>query len=190
LSNSIFFSFFLLLWHQKISFIKKKKRKTEEQLRRERSSTGADPNRIPGLSFYPTSSDPSWQNPASGSFSQPQGQDNPGGSSSQAIIRSIAAPPLGPPATFDFKFSGQRFEMTGITMPGGWFLVLPDDKHVSAPNDRRNQFLYRSNNTASYFFGNFKNRKITDCYFYHKGKNGRMTDWEDTQIENYIGFWP
>jgi hypothetical protein len=20
--------------------------------------------------------------------------------------------------------------------------------------------------------------------------NGRMTDWEDTQIESYIGFWP
>jgi hypothetical protein len=43
----------------KIPFIKNKKRKTEEQLRRERSSAGADPNRIPGLSFYPTSFDPS-----------------------------------------------------------------------------------------------------------------------------------
>jgi hypothetical protein len=107
----------------KIPFIKKKKRKTEEQLRRERSSARADPNRIPGLSFYPTSSDPSNQNPAIGSSSQPpsqpQGQDNPGGSSSQAIICSIAAPSLGPPATFDFKFSGQRFEMTVITTPGG-----------------------------------------------------------------------
>jgi hypothetical protein len=79
--------------------------------------------------------------------------------------------------------------MTGITMSGGWFLVLPDDKHASAPNDRRNQFLYRSNYAASYFFGNFKNRKIIDYYFYHKVENGMMTDWEDTQIEIYIDFW-
>jgi hypothetical protein len=94
----------------KIPFIKNKKRKTEEQLWREHSSAGADPNRIPGLSFYPTSSDSLKKNPASGSSSQPpsqpQGQNNPGGSSSQAITYSIAAPPLGPPATFDFKFSG------------------------------------------------------------------------------------
>jgi hypothetical protein len=93
----------------KIPFIKNKKRKTEEQLRREKSSAGSDPNRIPNLSFYPTSSHPIKQNPASGSSSQqlskPQGQDNPEGSSSQAIICLIAAPPLGPPATFDFKFS-------------------------------------------------------------------------------------
>jgi hypothetical protein len=112
-----------LLWHQKYPFIKNKKQKSEEQLRHERSSAGADPNRILGLRFYPTSSDPSKKNTASGSSSQPpsqpQGQDNPEGSSSQAIIRSIAAPPLGPPATFDFKFSGQRFEMSGITTPGG-----------------------------------------------------------------------
>jgi hypothetical protein len=153
----------------KMSFIKNKKRKTEEQLRCERSSAGADPDRIPGLRFYPTSSDPSRQNPASGSFSQPpsqaQGQDNPRGSSSQAVTRSIATPPLGPPATLDFKFSGQRFQMTGITMPGGWFLVLPDDKHVSALNDRMNKFLYCSNNAASYFFGNFKNRKLLIVIF-------------------------
>jgi hypothetical protein len=110
------FNFLLILLIDippKIPFIKNKKRKTEEQLRRERSSVRADPNRIPGLSFYPTSSNPSRKNLACGSPSQPpsqpQGQDNPGGSSSQAIIRSIAAPPLGPPATFDFKFSGQRF---------------------------------------------------------------------------------
>jgi hypothetical protein len=156
---------------QKMPFIKNKKRKIEEQLRRERSSVGADPNRIPGLSFYLTSSNPSKKNPASGSSSQqpsqPQGQNNLGGSSSQAIIRSIAAPLLGPPATFDLKFSGQKFEMTGITTPGDWFLVLPDDKYATTPNDRRNWFLYRSNNAASYFFGNFKNRKIADCYFYH-----------------------
>jgi hypothetical protein len=130
----------------KIPFIKNKKRKIKEQLQRERSSAGADPNRIPRLSFYPTSSDPSKQNQASDSSSQSpsqsQGQDNPGGSSSQAIIRSIASSPLGPPTTFDFKFSGQQFEMTGITTPGGWFLVLPDDKHVTALNDRRNRFLY------------------------------------------------
>jgi hypothetical protein len=75
-------------------------------------------------------------------------------------------------------------------MPGGWFLVLPDDKHATAPNDRRNRFLYRSNNTASYFFGNFKNRKIIDCYFYHKGENSRMTDWEDIKIKSYIDFFP
>jgi hypothetical protein len=115
----------------KISFIKNKKRKTEEQLRRERSSAGADPNRIPGLSFYPTSSNPSSKNQASDSSSQPpsqpQGQDNPGGSSSQALVR-----------TFEFKFSGQRFEMTGITTLGGWFMVLLDDKHATTPNDRRN----------------------------------------------------
>jgi hypothetical protein len=73
--------------------------------------------------------------------------------------------------------------MTGITTPRGWFLVL-----ATAPNDSRNQFLYRSNNVASYFFDNFKNKKITDCYFYHKGENGRMIGWEDTQIENYISF--
>jgi hypothetical protein len=104
----------------KISFIKNKKRKTEEQFRRKRSSAGADPNRIPRLSFYPTSSDPSRQNQASGSSSQPpsqpQGQDNPGGSSSQAIIRQPS--PLDPPATFEFKFSGLRFEMNGITTLG------------------------------------------------------------------------
>jgi hypothetical protein len=40
----------------KIPFIKNNKRKTKEQLRREKSSAGADPNRIPSLSFYPTSS--------------------------------------------------------------------------------------------------------------------------------------
>jgi hypothetical protein len=78
--------------------------------------------------------------------------------------------------------------MTGITTPGGWFLVLLDDKHATAPNDSRNRFLYHLNNAASYFFENFKNRKITDCYFYHKGENGRMTDWEDIQIESYINF--
>jgi hypothetical protein len=55
----------------KIPFIKNKKRKIEEQLRRERSSAGADPNRISGLSFYPTSSDPSRQNQASDFSSQP-----------------------------------------------------------------------------------------------------------------------
>jgi hypothetical protein len=80
--------------------------------------------------------------------------------------------------------------MNGITTPGGWFMTLPDDKHVTSPNDQRNWFLYRSNNAASYFFGNFKNRKIVYCYFYHKGENGRMTDWKDTQIKTYIGFWP
>jgi hypothetical protein len=108
------FNFFLILlvvMASKIPFIKNKKRKTKEQLRCEWSSVGTDPNRIPGLSFYPSSSNPSRQNPASGSSSQtpsqPQGQDNLGGSSSQAIIRSIVAPPLSPPATFDFKFSGQ-----------------------------------------------------------------------------------
>jgi hypothetical protein len=53
----------------KIPFIKNKKRKIEEQLWRERSSAEADPNRIPGLSFYPTSSDPSRQNQASDSSS-------------------------------------------------------------------------------------------------------------------------
>jgi hypothetical protein len=66
----------------KIPFIKNKKRKIEEQFRRERSSAGADPNRIPGLNFYPTSSDLSKQNQASGSYSQlpsqPQGQTIPG----------------------------------------------------------------------------------------------------------------
>jgi hypothetical protein len=100
------FNLFLILLIDiapKIPFIQNKKRKTEEQLRCERSSARADPNRISGLSFYPTSSNPS-QPP-----SQPQGQDNPGGSSSHAIIRSIAAPPLGPPVTFDLKFNGQRF---------------------------------------------------------------------------------
>jgi hypothetical protein len=121
-------------------FIKNKKRKTEEQLRRKRSSAGADPNRIPGLSFYPTSSNSSSKNQASGSSSQPpsqpQGQDNPGGSSSQALVRSPS--PLGPPITFEFKFSGQRFEITGITTLGGWFMVLLDDKHATTPNDRRN----------------------------------------------------
>jgi hypothetical protein len=65
----------------KIPFIKSKKRKTEEQLRREHSSAGADPERISRLSFYPTSSNPSRQNLAGGSSSQPsshdQGQDNP-----------------------------------------------------------------------------------------------------------------
>jgi hypothetical protein len=80
--------------------------------------------------------------------------------------------------------------MTGITIPGGWFLVLPDDKHTFAPNDRKNRFLYHSNNAVSYFFGDFKNRKITDCYFYHNGENGKMNDWENTQIESYISFWP
>jgi hypothetical protein len=124
----------------KIPFIKNKKRKREKQLRRERSSAGANPNWIPGLSFYPTSSDPSRQNQASSSSSQSpsqlQGQDNPGGSSSQAKIRSPSS--LGPPATFEFKFSGQRFKMNGITTPGGWFMVLPDDKHATSPNDWRN----------------------------------------------------
>jgi signal peptidase I len=78
--------------------------------------------------------------------------------------------------------------MNGITTLGGCFMVLPNDKHATSPNDRRNRFLYRSNNAASYFFDNFKNKKIVDCYFYHKGENNRMTDWEDTQIETYIGF--
>jgi hypothetical protein len=78
--------------------------------------------------------------------------------------------------------------MTGVTMSGGWFLVNPDDKFTSAPSDRRNQFLYRSNNAASYFFDNFKNKKITDYYFYQKGENDRITDWKDTQIKTYIGF--
>jgi hypothetical protein len=130
----------LVVMAPKISFIKNKKRKIEEQLRRERSSAGADPNRIPGLSFYPTSYDPSRQNQTSGSSSQPpsqpQGQDNLGGSSSQAIICQPS--PLGPPSTFEFKFSGQRIEMNGITTTGGWFMVLSDDKHATSPNDRRN----------------------------------------------------
>jgi hypothetical protein len=55
--------------------------------------------------------------------------------------------------------------MTGITMSGGWFLVLPNDKHASTPNDRKNQFLYRSNNATSYFFGNFKNKKMSIAIF-------------------------
>jgi hypothetical protein len=184
----------LVIMAPKISFIKNKKKKTEEQLRRERSSVGADPNLFSGFSFYPISSDPSKQNQASGYYSQPpsqsQGQDNPGGSYSQAIIRSISPSPLDPAATFEFKFSGQRFEMIGITTPGGWFLVLPDNTHATALNDGRNRFLYRSNNAVNYFFGNFKNRKIVDYYFYHKGENDKMTDWEDTQIESYIDFWP
>jgi hypothetical protein len=57
----------------KISFVKNKKWKTEEQLRRERSSARANPDHIPELSFYPTSSDPTKQNPtAGGSSSQPR----------------------------------------------------------------------------------------------------------------------
>jgi hypothetical protein len=85
--------------------------KNKEQIRHEQSSAGFDLDRIPRLSFYPNSSDPTRQNPACGSSSQgqAQGQDNLGGSSSQVITRTMAALPLGPPATLDLKFSGQRF---------------------------------------------------------------------------------
>jgi hypothetical protein len=37
---------------------------------------------------------------------------------------------------------------------------------------------------------NSKIEKNVDCYFYHNGANSRMTDWEDTQIDSYIDFWP
>jgi hypothetical protein len=106
----------------KIPFTKSKKHKIEEYLRREHSSTGADLERIPGLSLYPTSSDPARQNPtADDSSSQPssQGQEKPIASSSRAITRTMTTTPLGPLAKFNFKFSGQKFQMTGVTMPGG-----------------------------------------------------------------------
>jgi hypothetical protein len=54
----------LVVMTPKFPFTKSKKRKTKEQLRREHSSTGADPERIPRLSLYPTSFDLTRKNPA------------------------------------------------------------------------------------------------------------------------------
>jgi hypothetical protein len=102
----------LVVMTPKFPFTKSKKRKTKEQLRREHSSTGADPERIPRLSLYPTSFDLTRKNPAAGDSSSqppPQHQENFGASSSRAITRTMTAIPLGPPAKYDFKFSGQKF---------------------------------------------------------------------------------
>jgi hypothetical protein len=75
----------------------------------------------------------------------------------------------------------------GLPLPedGSWFYRMTN---MSLP--RMIEETGFSIDQTSYFFGNFKNRKIVDCYFYHKDENGRMTDWEDTQIETYIGFLP
>jgi hypothetical protein len=67
-----------------------------------------------------------------------------------------------------------RFQMVGVTMAGGWFWVNPTETSSNVLNDHNNRYLYRSNNSASYFFGSFKDRKLVACYFYNKGE---MVEW-------------
>jgi hypothetical protein len=60
--------------------------------------------------------------------------------------------------------------MDGTTTLGGWFRYNPTDANDNASNDHNNRYLNESNKATSYYFGDYKNHKLIDCYFYNKGE--------------------
>jgi hypothetical protein len=80
--------------------------------------------------------------------------------------------------------------LDGVITSKGWFHITPLVFKSNGPYDRFNKYYYRDATVHSLYNGNFKQKKLADYYFFNKGKDGRIIEWEDTQIEGYIGFWP
>jgi hypothetical protein len=84
-----------------------------------------------------------------------------------------------------FTVNNQIWSLDGVITPDGWFHITPLVFKSNALNDCFNKYYYHDVTTHSLYSDNFKQKKI-----FNVGENGRITEWEDTQIDGYIGYWP
>jgi hypothetical protein len=89
-----------------------------------------------------------------------------------------------------FTINNQSWSLDGVMTSKDWFHVTPLVFKPNGLNDRFNKYYYRDVSAHSIYNDNFKNKKLANYYFFNKGENGKITEWEDTQIDGYIGFWP
>jgi hypothetical protein len=83
-----------------------------------------------------------------------------------------------------FTVNNQIWSLDGVITPDGWFYINPLVFKSNALNDRFNKYYYRDVTIASTTI------ILNKENFFNIGENGRITEWEDTQIDGYIEYWP